>query len=216
MAVNRNNLEKIVKQCAEKEALLVAVTKFQSLEDMQVLYDLGIRDFGENKVQEIIRKAPLLPQDIRWHMIGHLQSNKVSALLPYVYRIHGVDSISLLKEIEKQAIKQNKIVNALLQFHIADEETKFGFDSEKAIEIYSEIASLSLQNTKIDGVMGMATFTNDKNQIAQEFDVLKATFKQISASYSNFKEISMGMSGDYELALEKSSTMLRVGSLLFE
>ena len=121
-----------------------------------------------------------------------------------------------IKEIEKQAIKQNKIVNALLQFHIADEETKFGFDSEKAMEIYAEIASLSLKNTKIDGVMGMATFTDDKKQIAQEFDVLKATFDKLSVSNSNIKEISMGMSGDYELALEKSSTMLRVGSLLFE
>jgi pyridoxal phosphate enzyme (YggS family) len=216
MAVNRINLEKIRLKCTENHALLVAVTKFQSIEDMQVLYDLGVRDFGENKVQEIIRKAPLLPQDIRWHMIGHLQSNKVAALLLYVYRIHGVDSISLLKEIEKQAIKQNKIVNALLQFHIADEETKFGFDSEKAMEIYAKIASLSLKNTKIDGVMGMATFTDDKKQIAQEFDVLKATFDQLRVSYSNFKETSMGMSGDYELALEKSSTMLRVGSLLFE
>ncbi len=216
MAVNRINLEKIRLKCTEKNALLVAVTKFQSIEDMQELYDLGVRDFGENKVQEIIRKAPLLPQDIRWHMIGHLQSNKVSTLLPFVYRIHGVDSISLLKEIEKQALKQNKVVNVLLQFHIADEETKFGFDPEKAMEIYSEISSLSLQNTKIDGVMGMATFTNDKKQIAEEFNVLKVTFEQLCASNSSIKEISMGMSGDYELALEKGSTMLRVGSLLFE
>lgn len=216
MAVNRINLEKIRLECSEKGVLLVAVTKFQSIEDMQVLYDLGVRDFGENKVQEIIRKAPLLPQDIRWHMIGHLQSNKVSALLPYVSRIHGIDSISLLKEIEKQAIKQNKRVNALLQFHIADEETKFGFDSEKAMEIYSEIASLSLQNTKIDGVMGMATFTNDKIQIAQEFDVLKATFESLKYQNIDIKELSMGMSGDYELAIERGSTMLRVGSLLFE
>ncbi len=216
MAVNRINLEKIRLECSEKGVLLVAVTKFQSIEDMQVLYDLGVRDFGENKVQEIIRKAPLLPQDIRWHMIGHLQSNKVSALLPYVSRIHGIDSISLLKEIEKQAIKQNKRVNALLQFHIADEETKFGFDSEKAMEIYSDIASLSLQNTKIDGVMGMATFTNDKIQIAQEFDVLKATFESLKYQNIDIKELSMGMSGDYELAIERGSTMLRVGSLLFE
>jgi pyridoxal phosphate enzyme (YggS family) len=177
---------------------------------------LGVRDFGENKVQEIIRKAPLLPQDIRWHMIGHLQSNKVSALLPYVYRIHGIDSISLLKEIEKQAIKQNKRVHALLQFHIADEDTKFGFDPEKALEIYSEIEILSLQNTKIDGVMGMATFTNDKIQIAQEFDVLKATFESYKYQNIDIKELSMGMSGDYELAIERGSTILRVGSLLFE
>jgi pyridoxal phosphate enzyme (YggS family) len=216
MAVNRINLEKIRLKCSEKCALLVAVTKFQSIEDMQVLYDLGVRDFGENKVQEIIRKAPLLPQDIRWHMIGHLQSNKVSALLPYVYRIHGIDSISLLKEIEKQAIKQNKRVHALLQFHIADEDTKFGFDPEKALEIYSEIEILSLQNTKIDGVMGMATFTNDKIQIAQEFDVLKATFESYKYQNIDIKELSMGMSGDYELAIERGSTILRVGSLLFE
>jgi pyridoxal phosphate enzyme (YggS family) len=216
MAVNRINLEKIKLKCSEKGALLVAVTKFQSIEDMQVLYNLGVRDFGENKVQEIIRKAPLLPQDIRWHMIGHLQSNKVSALLPYVYRIHGIDSISLLKEIEKQAIKQNKRVHALLQFHIADEDTKFGFDPEKALEIYSEIEILSLQNTKIDGVMGMATFTNDKIQIAQEFDVLKATFESYKYQNIDIKELSMGMSGDYELAIERGSTILRVGSLLFE
>lgn len=216
MAVNQINLEKIRLQCSQKGILLVAVTKFQSIEDMQVLYDLGVRDFGENKVQEIIRKAPLLPQDIRWHMIGHLQSNKVSALLPYVYRIHGIDSISLLKEIEKQAIKQNKIVYALLQFHIADEDTKFGFDSEKAIEIYTEIASLSIQNTIIDGVMGMATFTNDKMQIAQEFNVLKEIFESLKYQNIDIKELSMGMSGDFELAIDKGSTILRIGSLLFE
>jgi pyridoxal phosphate enzyme (YggS family) len=216
MAVNRNNLEKIVKQCTEKEALLVAVTKFQSLEDMQVLYDLGIRDFGENKVQEIIRKAPSLPNDIRWHMIGHLQSNKVAALLPYVYRIHGVDSISLLKEIEKQAQKLQKKVYAMLQFHIAEEETKYGFEPDKANDILQEIHFLSLQQTIIDGVMGMATFTEDKNQIAKEFDILKSTFECLKSQNATFYQLSMGMSGDYELALDKGSTMLRVGSLLFE
>lgn len=216
MAVNRFNLEKIEKQCTENGALLVVVTKFQSIEDMLVLYELGVRDFGENKVQEIIRKAPLLPKDIRWHMIGHLQRNKVAALIPFVYRIHGVDSFSLLDEIEKQAVKFEKKVYAMLQFHVAQEDTKFGFDPNKVNDVCNDLKNKSLAYTVIDGVMGMATFTNDKSQISKEFDLIKSTFDHLRLKNENFRQISMGMSSDYEIALKKGSTMLRIGSLLFE
>ncbi len=198
---------------------LVAVSKTKPQEDILKAYEGGYRIFGENKPQELTQKYADLPKDIEWHFIGHLQTNKVKYIAPFVHLIHAVDSIKLLKEINKQAVKSNREINCLLQFHIADEASKFGLDLVKAKELLASDEYKALNSIKIVGVMGMATYTNDEDQIRREFTNLKTIFEALkSESFSNedsFKEISMGMSGDYQLAIEEGSTMIRLGSTIF-
>jgi len=198
---------------------LVAVSKTKSNEDIMEAYEAGQRIFGENKVQELHTKAESLPKDIQWHYIGHLQSNKVKYIAPFVDLIHAVDSFKLLKEINKQALKNDRTIQALLQFHIADEDSKFGLDLEDAKAILHHPDFATLKNIEIIGVMGMATYTDDQEQIKTEFSKLKSSFDLLKKEYytldDSFKEISMGMSGDYQLAIEQGSTMIRVGSSIF-
>lgn len=198
---------------------LVAVSKTKSKELILEAYNIGQRHFGENKVQELSEKASELPKDIQWHLIGHLQTNKVKYIAEFVHLIHAVDSLKLLHEINKQALKHNRVIACLLQFHIADEETKFGLSREEAKLILSSESYSALQNIKIIGVMGMASFVDDTNQIRNEFKALQAIFSEIKSDYfsdqTSFKEISMGMSGDFQLAIEEGSTMVRIGSSLF-
>ena len=195
------------------EVKLVAVSKTKSNNDILESYKAGQRIFGENKVQEMKRKYEVLPKDIQWHMIGHVQSNKVKYMAPFVALIHGVDSLKLLKEINKQALKNNRVINCLLQVHIARESTKFGLSNMECIEAL--IAAESLENIIIKGLMGMATFTDDQSQIEQEFDGLKQLYDKLAVKYSEFEILSMGMSGDYHIAITKGSNMIRVGSKIF-
>lgn len=198
---------------------LVAVSKTKPVEDIQALYDLGQRDFGENYVQELVSKQPVLPADIRWHFIGHLQSNKVKQIAGFVHLIHGVDSFKLLEEINKQAAKNNRTIRTLLQVHIAQEETKFGFDEAELSALFDAGDKLpALQNICVCGLMGMASFTNDQATVEKEFESLHQLFLRFQSSpLSNvqFTTLSMGMSGDYKLAVQHGSNMVRVGSLLF-
>ena len=193
-----------------KNVALVAVSKLKSVEDIQELYDLGQRDFGENYVQELMDKQALLPADIRWHFVGHLQSNKIKYIASFIYLIQSVDSISLLKEIDKQAGKHNRKINCLLQVHIADEQTKFGFEEGEVLNIQPE----EYKNVKICGLMGMATFTEDKDQIISEFEKLNTLYAKIQPSLSE-NIMSMGMSDDYGIAIKSGSNMVRIGSMLF-
>ena len=196
---------------------LVAVSKLKPASDIQEMYDLGHRDFGENYVQELVDKATQLPQDIRWHFIGHLQSNKVKYLASFVHLIHGIDSEKLLAEVNKQAAKQNRTIACLLQVHIAQEETKFGFDASELNAIAAKIKDNVFPNVSVEGLMGMASFSDDVEKVGSEFDFLKQQFDEmkIMLSSPSFQTLSMGMSGDYELAIKKGSNMIRVGSLLF-
>ena len=199
---------------------LVAVSKTHPESLIQEAYDAGQRIFGENKAQEITAKAENLPQDIEWHMIGHLQTNKVKYIAPFVHTIQSVDSLKLLEEIEKQAAKHNRVIKCLLQFHIAEEETKFGLNEAEAIEILESESYKNMQHVQIAGVMGIATNTENKTQLAKEFAGLKQTFEKLKATFFTgkdtvFKEISMGMSSDYELAIANGSTYIRVGSAIF-
>jgi pyridoxal phosphate enzyme, YggS family len=182
-------------------------------------YDGGYRIFGENKPQELTRKFEELPKDIVWHMIGHLQTNKVKYIAPFVSLIHAVDSLKLLKEINKQAQKNDRVIDCLMQFHIADEDTKFGLDLNDAERIINSEEYQNMQNVRIVGVMGMATYTDDEKQIRSEFGNLKSIYSELKSKFfpdeESFKEISMGMSGDYKLAIEEGSTMIRVGSTIF-
>ena len=195
------------------EVKLVAVSKTKPNEAIFEAYEAGHRIFGENKVQEMISKYEVLPKDIQWHMIGHVQSNKVKYMAPFVTLIHGVDSLKLLKEINKQALKNNRVIDCLLQLHIASESNKFGLSKIECIEAL--IAAESLENVTIKGLMGMATFTDDNCQIEQEFNGLKELYDQLAKQYSEFEVLSMGMSGDYEIAIAKGSNMIRVGSKIF-
>jgi pyridoxal phosphate enzyme (YggS family) len=198
---------------------LVAVSKTHSIERIMEAYEAGQRDFGENKVQELVEKYEALPKDIRWHMIGHLQSNKVKYIAPFVHLIHGVDSFNLLKEINKQGIKNERQISCLLQFHIAQEDTKFGLSLEEAKALLAGPEFSLLNHVRICGVMGMATFTENTAQIRKEFQNLHAIYQQLQSSYfssnAEFKEISMGMSDDYPIAMEEGSTLIRVGSKIF-
>lgn len=198
---------------------LVAVSKTKPIEMLQQAYDAGQRDLGENKAQELAAKQPLLPADIRWHFIGHLQTNKVKYIAPFVSLIHAVDSLKLLKEINKQAAKNKRVIDCLLEFHIAEEESKFGLAKDTAREILKSDQLAELKNIRICGVMGMATFTSDQDQIRREFKTLKAYFDALKEQFfqekPEFKEISMGMSGDYLLAIEEGATIVRVGSKIF-
>ncbi len=212
-----SNLKNITSSLPEN-VTLVAVSKTKPISDIMEAYDAGQRIFGENKVQEIVEKYEQMPKDIEWHMIGHLQRNKVKYMASFVSLIHGVDNFKLLKEIDKQAKKYDRIIECLLQIKIAKEDSKFGMTTEEASNIISSEEFLELKNIKVTGLMGMATFTDDTTQIEQEFNTLKTSFDNLkSIEYFNFKPnvISMGMSGDYELAIECGSTMIRVGSSIF-
>ena len=208
-----------IKDSIPNNVCLVDVSKTKPLESLKIAYEGGQRIFGENKAQEMTDKYELLPKDIKWHFIGHLQKNKVKYIVPYVELIHAIDSLSLLKKINKEAIKCDRVVNCLLQFHIALEETKFGMTIIEAKEILSSEDFKSLKNVNICGVMGMATNTDDKSKIHSDFHQLKEIFdtlkKEFFSGKSDFKEISMGMSGDYKIAIDEGSTMVRVGSSIF-
>ncbi len=199
--------------------VLVAVSKTKPVSAIQQLYDAGQRDFGENKVQEMQEKATQLPTDIRWHLIGHLQSNKVKYIAPYVYMIHSIDSLKLLQEVDKRAAQHKRIIDCLLQIHIAEEDTKFGLDRDELQALLESAAYQSMAHVCIRGLMGMATFTDDSEQVAREFRGLSSLFQQIKSQYfaadSQFDTVSMGMSGDYRIAVAAGSTMVRIGSLLF-
>jgi len=216
MSVNHKNYYSLKEELGKMNVALIAVSKTKPISDILELYELGHRDFGENYVQELVNKAEQLPKDIRWHFIGHLQSNKVKYIAAFVHLIHGVDSLKLLKEINKQGAKENRIIECLLQIHIAEEESKFGFDEA---ELNVAITSLKdLRNVQINGLMGMASFTEDTHKVKTEFRTLKQIFinslKQSSDQYKPTVR-SMGMSGDYKIAIEEGSTMVRIGSLLF-
>ncbi|HEX7845863.1 MAG TPA: YggS family pyridoxal phosphate-dependent enzyme, partial [Chitinophagaceae bacterium] len=197
---------------------LVAVSKTKPVEDIQELYELGHRDFGENYVQELVDKAEKLPQDIRWHFIGHLQTNKVKYIAPFVQLIHGVDSLKLLKEINKQAEKNGRVIDCLLQAYIAQEETKFGLDEKELEEIIGGFENLQMANVRICGLMGMASFTDDMQKVRAEFRNLKRFFEKLrslTAHSPQLATLSIGMSSDYKIAIEEGSNMVRIGSLLF-
>ena len=213
------NLEAVKKTFKNQDCLLVAVSKTKPLEDLKVAYSAGIKDFGENKVQELQAKQPEMPDDVKWHMIGHLQSNKVKYIAPFVHLIHGVDSFKLLKEINKQGKKVDRKIPVLLQMHIAEEESKFGFDTKELNDMLGDPDFLNLTHVTIQGLMGMATFTEDENQVRKEFRGLKALFDQLRArelpDFVQLEELSMGMSGDYLIAQQEGSTMVRIGSAIF-
>lgn len=205
-----DNIKNITSQLPE-QVTLVAVSKTKPNEMLLEAYNTGQRDFGENYVQELVDKEAQLPKDIRWHFIGHLQSNKVKYIAPFVYLIHGVDSFSLLKEINKQGFKNNRIIDCLLQIYIAQEETKFGLDFNEASEILNSDEFKELKNITVKGFMAMASNTDDTEQIKKEFQSLK----NFSTQYPDLKILSFGMSGDFQLAIQEGSTMIRVGSSIF-
>jgi hypothetical protein len=232
MKVNKEKYNEILASLKNKE-VLVAVSKIQPIELIQQLYDMGQRDFGENYVQELLAKEAVLPKDIRWHFIGHLQSNKVKYIAPFVHLIHGVDSEKLLKEINKEAIKNERTIKCLLQVHIAEEETKFGFEKKELITLI-ETNYTNYRHAEICGLMGMASFSDDEDKVRAEFKKLHTIFNELNdilqrknadaisdipnPNHSTIKPLnllSMGMSGDYKIALEEGSNMIRIGSLLF-
>lgn len=214
----KENLNK-VRATVPNDVTLIAVSKTKPVTDLQEAYDAGQRIFGENKALEMRDKHQELPKDIQWHFIGHLQTNKIKYIAPFVCLIHSIDSISLLEAVNKEAVKNNRVIDCLLQFHIAKEETKFGLDIEEAEEMLKSDSYKNLNNINIIGVMGMATFTDDVNQIRNEFKSLKNIFNILKERYfqdkESFKEISMGMSDDYPIAIEEGATMVRVGSKIF-
>ena len=232
MKVNKEKYAEILASLKNRE-VLVAVSKIQPVESIKALYDLGQRDFGENYVQELLAKEAVLPKDIRWHFIGHLQSNKVKYIAPFVHLIHGVDSEKLLAEISKQALKNNRRIHCLLQVHIAEEETKFGFDAGEVKELITRIGT-NYEGTDVCGLMGMASFSEDENKVRSEFRKLRNIFDELNellkqknidtltdapnlelSTLEPLNLLSMGMSGDYKIALEEGSNMIRIGSLLF-
>ncbi|TVZ14442.1 YggS family pyridoxal phosphate-dependent enzyme [Maribacter sp. MAR_2009_72] len=210
----KENLAAIV-QSLPDTVTLIAVSKTKPIADLDQAYAEGQRIFGENKVQEMTEKWQAMPKDIEWHMIGHLQRNKVKYLAEYVALIHGVDSPRLLKEINKQAKKHNRTISCLLQVHIAEEDTKFGFDEKELLELVDNEDFKSFENVKIEGLMGMATFTDDKEQVRREFKNLFTLYEQLQSKYADFNILSMGMSGDYKVAIEEGSNMVRIGSSIF-
>ena len=213
-------LEKIQKELLKTNTTLVAVSKTKPASAIQEMYDKGQRIFGENRVQEVVEKYESLPKDIQWHAIGHLQRNKVKFIAPFISMIHSVDSARLLEEINKRAVENERNIDCLLQFHIAEEESKFGWQNVEDVLIFLNSTTFSeMKNVRIVGVMGMATFTDNAEQVKGEFQRLKTYFDALKSEFfadnEDFKEISMGMSGDYQLAVEEGSTMVRIGSLLF-
>jgi pyridoxal phosphate enzyme (YggS family) len=218
MHCNIEKFEEIKHDLQNKDCTLVAVSKTKPVAAILELYERGHRDFGENYVQELLEKAPQLPQDIRWHFIGHLQSNKVKYLAPFIHLIHGVDSAKLLKEINKQGAKVNRKIPVLLQVHIAQEETKFGFDEAELEQLAASADLEKMEHVLIRGLMGMASFSDDKAIVQEEFGRLAAMYNRLKSQpipQMEFTILSMGMSGDYDLALEAGSNMVRIGSLLF-
>ena len=211
--------ETLIDELRQTNTQLIAVSKTKPATAILELYNKGQRLFGENYVQELTEKQPQLPADIQWHFIGHLQSNKVKYIAPFINTIQGVDSFRLAQEINKQAEKNNRVINCLLQFHISNETTKFGFNLSEAEEMLIDNAPETFKNINWCGVMGMASFTDDKKQVRTEFQALKNIFDTLKAKFfstsSDFKEISMGMSDDYKIAIEHGATMVRIGSLLF-
>jgi PLP dependent protein len=218
MAVNKETYVQIKSALAAKHVTLVAVSKTKPASDILELYELGQRDFGENYVQELVDKAEQLPKDIRWHFIGHLQSNKVKYIAPFVHLIHGVDSEKLLQEINKQAAKLSKTIDVLLQIHIAQEETKFGLDEEELNVLINAFADVRMEHVRICGLMGMGSFSENMNLVRKEFQYLKSIFDQcnvLKVPNVVLQILSMGMSGDYQIAVDEGSNMVRIGSLLF-
>jgi len=217
MKIARNIRE--IKSKLPENVKLVAVSKTKPVEIIIEVYNTGHLIFGENKIQDLAKKYELLPKDIQWHFIGHLQTNKVKYIASFVDLIHGVDSLKLLKVINKEASKNNRVIPCLLQFHIAKESTKFGLSMSEAESLLSSEEFLGLENIRIDGVMGMATYTDDINQVKEEFRLLKSIFETLKSVYfagsKNFSEISMGMSDDFKIAIEEGSTMVRIGSIIF-
>lgn len=209
----------LVKSHLPVQVKLVAVSKTKPVEMLMEAYRQGQRAFGENKVQEMVAKYEAMPKDIEWHFIGHLQTNKIKYMASFVHLIHGVDSFKLLKAIDAEARKVGRIIPCLLQFHIAEEETKFGLSLDEALEMLDSEEYRALNHISLSGVMGMATFTDDETQIRKEFAALKSYFDNLKTNYFSgnpqFKEISMGMSGDYLIAVEEGSTMVRIGSTIF-
>lgn len=217
MSINKEKYQEILSKL-NGQATLVAVSKTKPAEDILELYNLGQRDFGENYVQELVDKYEQLPKDIRWHFIGHLQSNKVKYIAPFVHLIHGADSFSLLKEINKQAAKNNRIIDCLLQIHISGEATKFGLDDNELHELMNASTINQLTNIRVTGLMGMASFSDDMELVRNEFKNLKKSFDintKLSTANCQLSTLSMGMSSDYTIALEEGSNMVRIGSLLF-
>lgn len=215
MHTNKSNFENIKSELSDRDVALVAVSKMQPVEKIRQLYDLGQRDFGENYVQELIEKEAELPKDIRWHFIGHLQTNKVKYIAPFVHLIHGADSEKLLKEINKQGAKNNRVISCLLQVHIADEETKHGFNESDLHQFFAD--KPTLEHVQIKGLMGMGTLSDDEQKTRNEFKTLKGLFDRyfVVDDNKNHNVLSMGMSGDYHIAIEEGSNMVRIGSLLF-
>ena len=202
---------KAIRKNMPKKIILVAVSKTKTNADILEVYNSGQRIFGENKVQELVKKSGLLPEDISWHMIGHLQTNKVKFIAPFIALIHGVDSLKLLNEIDKRAEQNKRIIDCLLQVHIAQESSKFGFGINEIQQVIKD--AVQFNNIKIVGLMGMATFTNNKVQISEEFQSLKNVFQEVKNNQITI--LSIGMSGDYQIAIEKGSTMVRIGSAIF-
>ncbi|MBO0593858.1 YggS family pyridoxal phosphate-dependent enzyme [Cellulophaga sp. E16_2] len=209
-----HNLQKI-KASLPENVTLVAVSKTKPIPDLVEAYEVGQRIFGENKIQEMTQKWEELPKDIQWHMIGHVQTNKVKYMAEYVHLVHGVDSFKLLKEINKQAKKYDRTINCLLQIHIAEEDTKFGLDKEELFAILDSDEFKALNNINIKGLMGMATFTENEDQVRREFKSLKTLFDLSTIKLEHIDTLSMGMSGDYKMAIEEGSTMVRIGSSIF-
>ncbi|MGB4936173.1 MAG: YggS family pyridoxal phosphate-dependent enzyme [Ferruginibacter sp.] len=219
MSINKEKYQELINRLGGK-ATLVAVSKTKPIEDIQALYDLGQRDFGENYVQELVEKYEQLPKDINWHFIGHLQSNKVKYIAPFVYLIHGVDSGKLLKEINKQGTKLNRTISCLLQVHISAEETKFGFNDAELNELITKMKAneADFENVSVTGLMGMASFTEDNDLIKKEFANLKMIYDKYASlpiAKCQLSILSMGMSADFQFALDAGSNMVRIGSLLF-
>ena len=204
-----------IKNTLPESVTLVAVSKTKPISDLKEAYDAGQRIFGENKIQEMAEKWEQMPKDIQWHMIGHVQTNKVKFMAAFVSLIHGVDSLKLLEEINKQAQKSNRIIDCLLQIHIAEEETKFGLDEKELAVLLSSETFQEMKNIRVVGLMGMATFTDNQSQIRKEFTHLKNIFDQFQKKHPQFQIQSMGMSGDYQLAIACGSTMVRIGSSIF-
>jgi PLP dependent protein len=218
MPINKEAYQEIIKQLQAKNVIMVAVSKTKPVEDIKALYDLGQRDFGENYVQELAEKAEQLPKDIRWHFIGHLQTNKVKYIAPFIHLIHVADSLKLLQEINKQALKNNRVIDCLLQVYIAKEETKFGLDEHELAQMAANIRESSFANIRVTGVMGMASFSENMDLVRSEFGYLKTLFDKyasVPTPDSRLTTLSMGMSSDYKIAIEEGSTMVRIGSLLF-
>jgi hypothetical protein len=214
--MNSTKVRSILESLEEKQVTLIAVTKLHTVKEIQPLYDLGIRNFGENRVQELMEKVDHFP-GVLWHLIGHLQRNKVKYIASFISCVHSIDSEDLLQEINKQAERNNRVIDGLLQVHVAQEESKFGFPASTFLQQIREIDFQKYPHVRIRGVMGMASLVNNTSQIRAEFQQIKSLFETLKANFSEyFNTVSMGMSGDYELAIQEGSTMVRLGSILFE